>query len=210
MNPAWDKSRDHFWEYQARCAQLLQTGKPIIDILVFLGEDLPAKTMAFKLPEIPEGYSFDVCTPASLRYWIQNKDTMAPDYKILVVQDRSIISEESELLFDRLEKQGIKIIRCDKGETVDESLDRYGIGPDIRIKSEDRPDSKLHFCHRQNDDTDIYFIYNHSASEYLGDLSIRSGKTDIEIWNPLTSERSIAVTDTLSLKPYEAVFIIAR
>ncbi|MDE6553640.1 MAG: hypothetical protein K2K98_11900 [Muribaculaceae bacterium] len=209
-NPAWDKSREHFWEYQARCAQLLQTGKPVVDILVYLGEDLPAKTMAFKLPEIPEGYSFDVCTPASLSHWMQNKDTLSPVYKVLVVQDRSIISEESERMIELLEAQGMRIIRCDKGENVAEAMALYDIHPDITIKSDDKPDSKVYFCHRQTDDTDIYFIYNHSASEYNNRLSTRSDRKKPEVWNPLTGEKSIPSGNSLSLKPYEAIFLIYR
>ncbi|MDE5850218.1 MAG: hypothetical protein K2H38_08765, partial [Muribaculaceae bacterium] len=209
-NPAWDKSREHFWEYQARCAQLLQTGKPVVDILVYLGEDLRAKTMAFKLPEIPEGYSFDVCTPASLSHWIQNKDTLSPEYKVLVVQDRSILSEESERMIELLEAQGMRIIRCDKGENVAEAMALYDIHPDITIKSDDKPDSKVYFCHRQTDDTDIYFIYNHSASEYNNRLSTRSDRKKPEVWNPLTGEKSIPSGNSLSLKPYEAIFLIYR
>lgn len=210
LNPAWDKSREHFWEYQARCAQLLQTGKPVVDILVFIGDDLPAKTMAFKLPEIPEGYSFDVCSQATLRHWIQKKDTFSPDYKLLVVQDRSVISEESERMIDWLEKAGMKIVRCDKGESVEEAVVKYGIIPDIYINSEDKPESKVYFCHRQTDDTDIYFIYNHSDLDYSVDLRIRTHRRNIELWNPLTAEKSIPVNNSISMKPYDALFIIAR
>ena len=209
-NPAWNKSRDNFWEYQARCSQLLRTGKPVVDILVFLGDDLPAKTMAFRLPEIPEGYSFDVCSPDALRRWMQKKDIYTPDYKILVVQDRSFISKESESMIDQLEKKGMKIIRCDKGEKVDDSVAKYGIMPDIFIKSEDKPESKVHFCHRQTEDTDIYFIYNHSAFGYCNDLRIRTDRKNIEIWNPLTAEKYIPDNNSISMKPYEALFIIAR
>lgn len=209
LNPAWDKSREHFWDYQARCAQLLRTGKPVVDILVLIGEDLPAKTMTFKLPEIPEGYNFDVCTPTSLRHWMEHNDSLTPDYKFLAVQDRSVISPKSELLISQLEKRGMKVIRCDRGESVAEALDKHGLKRDILINSENKPDSKVHFCHRQTDDAEIYFIYNHSVSEYNHEIVIRSDRSDFEVWNPLTLEKSVAPRH-LSLMPYEAVFLIAR
>lgn len=210
LNPAWDKSRGHFWEYQARCAQLLQTGRPVVDILVYLGEDLPGKTMAFKLPEIPEGYQFDCATYPSLTQWKNNKSELTPDYRILAVQGRSLLSEKSEKLFEDLARQGIRIVRCDKGESLDDAVRRYGIEPDIRIKSENEPDSKVYFCHRESEGTDIYFLYNHSAQPYTSEIDLRSGKQSIELWDPLTGERRLSRLNRLSMAPYQALFLICR
>ncbi|MDE6022845.1 MAG: hypothetical protein K2G13_05005, partial [Muribaculaceae bacterium] len=209
-NPAWDKSRENFWEYQARCSQMLQTGHPVVDILVFLGDDLPAKTMAFKLPEIPEGFNFDVCTPASLRHWINNASDLSPEYKILVVQDRSEISEDDEQMFEKLRNKGMTIVRCDKGETVADAINRTGLQADIMIESDNIPESKVYFNHRHTDDTDIYFVYNHSDKTYSSPLNLRSDKSNIEFWNPLTKERIQKGTDFLTLNPHQSLFIIAR
>lgn len=209
-NPAWDMSRDHFWEYQARCSQMLQTGRPVVDILVYLGSDLPAKTMAFKLPEIPEGYNFDVCTPASLKHWIENQSELSPDYKILAVQDRSEISEDAERMFETLQNRGITVVRCDKGETIADAISKMGLLPDINIKSDNRPDSKVYFNHRQTNDENIYFVYNHSAQPYTIPLKLRTDRKRIELWNPLTTERIVDGGVSFSLDPYQSVFIIAR
>ena len=209
-NPAWDKSRRHFWEYQARCAQMLQTGRPVVDILVYLGEELPAKTMAFKLPEIPEGYAFDVCTPASLRHWMGNRNRFTPEYKVIAVQDRSVFSEDDEKALERLREEGMLIVRCDKGESLEEALKSHGITPDIEIKSDDLPDSKVHFCHRTTDDADIYFVYNHSDKEYSSPFALRTERKDIELWDPLTAEKATAADGRLSIPPHGSVFIIAR
>lgn len=209
-NPAWDKSRGHFWEYQARCSQMMQTGLPVVDILIYLGSDLPAKTMAFKLPEIPEGYLFDVCTPASLRQWMENTNTFSPEYRILAVQERSDISEEAEEMFETLKERGMTIVRCDKGENIADALKKSGLQPDIKIESDNMPDSKVYFNHRQTEDADIYFVYNHSEKPYSTPLSLRSERSDIELWNPLTAEKTIPNGTTLNLKPYESVFIIAK
>ena len=209
-NPAWDKSRQHFWEYQARCSQMLQTGKPVVDILVFLGDELPAKTMAFKLPEVPEGYLFDVCTPASLKHWMETAQELAPEYRVLAVQGRSDISAEAEQMFEMLKSRGLTIVRCDKGENLADALKEAGLSPDIRIESDDEPDSKVYFNHRQTAEADIYFVYNHSAKPYSAPLSLRTDRNDIENWNPLTGERRRNTDNMLRLAPYESTILIAR
>ena len=208
-NPAWDKSRDHFWEYQARCSQMLQPGRPVVDILVYLGDEVPVKTMTYKLPEIPEGYQFDCATLASLRHWMDHPSELSPAYKVLAVQARSSVSAESESLFDELEKRGMIIVRCDRGETLAGALEQAGLSPDLRIRSNDRPDDKVYFCHRAADGADIYFVYNHSAEPWTGPIEPRTPSADIELWDPLTLERRSEVGE-LSLAPYSSVFLIAR
>lgn len=209
-NPAWDKSREHFWEYQARCSQMLQSGVPIVDILVYLGEDLPAKTMAFKLPEIPEGYLFDCATLPSLKYWIQNNNEYSPDYKIIAVQDRSIISDEAERIFKRLQEQGIIIVRCDKGETIADAIAGARLQADMKIKSDNTPESKVYFNHRKTADTDIYFVYNHSNKAYESPICLRSDKNNIELWDPMTGERLSSKDKILHLAPHSSIFLMAR
>ena len=57
-NTFWAQSRP-FWDYQARCAGMLRRGDPVVDVLVYIGDDPPVKTLAHLLPVIPEGYNFD-------------------------------------------------------------------------------------------------------------------------------------------------------
>lgn len=212
LNPAWDKSREHFWEYQARCSQMLQEGRPVVDILVYLGDEVPVKTMTYKLPEIPEGYQFDCATAVSLRRWMEHPSDLSPDYKVLAVQARSSVTPESEKMFDELERRGMTVVRCDRGESLAEALDRIGLKPDIRIQSRDLPDNKVHFYHRTADEAEIYFIYNHSPEPYSAPIELRTPPADIELWDPLTlGRRRLPVADAvLSLEPYSSVFVFAR
>lgn len=208
-NPAWSFSREHFWMYMARCAQLLRTGRPVVDLLVYLGEDLPQKTMAYKLPIIPEGYQYDVCTLRSLRESVMFEDNdYCPRYKALIVQDRTYVSPQAEKMFRQLERRGMVIIRCDKSETVASGLQRGGVRSDITIQSADLPDDKVYFCHRQTPEEDIYFVYNHGNHESRQNIRLRGGSERMELWNPLTLERR-PFDGTLDLRPYESVFIIA-
>lgn len=210
-NPAWKWSREHFWEYQARCTQMLQIGKPVVDLLVYVGQDAPLKTMAYKLPTIPEGYNFDVCTMRSLKAWKENRNNFyAPEYKVLVVQDRTRITPEAETLFEEMGALGLLIIRCDKGEKVAEVLAKAGLKPDIRIESKDEAADKTYFYHRKTKEADIYFIYNHSNHYIENALEMREEMRKTELWNPLTGERKQVTDGRIRLKPYEGIFVIAK
>lgn len=210
LNPAWPVSRAHFWEYQARCAELLQTGRPIVDLLIYIGEDAPLKTMTYKLPVIPEGYQYDVCTLRSLKETSSFSESVyRPQYKALVVQDRTYLSPEAEKCFAELQRHGMTIIRCDKGETIADGLDKAGIEPDITIRSADEPTDKTYFYHRQTKDADIYFVYNHSNHDYVQNIALRSQHKNMEQWDPLSLERK-PFHGVLRLKPYESTFIITQ
>lgn len=210
LNPAWPLSRVHFWDYQARCAELLQTGRPVVDLLIYIGEDAPLKTMTYKLPVIPEGYQYDVCTLRSLKESsLFDENACCPRYKALVVQDRTYISSEAEKWFMKLREQGMLIIRCDKGEEIADIMEKAGIKPDITINSADTPSDKTFFYHRQTKDTDIYFVYNHSNHDYTQSVALRTNYKNIEVWNPLTLERK-SFDGILDLRPYESTFIIAK
>ncbi|MCR4824454.1 MAG: glycosyl hydrolase family 2, partial [Bacteroidales bacterium] len=64
-NTIWPYSRP-FWDYQARCAGMLRRGTPVVDLLVYLGDDPPLKALAHRLPVIPEGYNFDMSSAGAL------------------------------------------------------------------------------------------------------------------------------------------------
>ncbi len=228
FHPGWNKSAE-FWNYQARCATLLRKGNPVVDICVYLGEDPPLKTMAYKLPLIPEGYNFDVCTYPALIDRMKAKDGQISvdggmTYKTIIVPDRTYISPAAEQKLAELALNGATVIRCDKGETVACRLKDVGLQPDIEFHSKDLPDDKLLFFHRTLDGADIYFIYNHSPQEFIQNVKLRSRHTDIQSWNPRTADRTYhrphkakAVKREersgqdypLHLAPYQSLFIIA-
>lgn len=89
-NTYWEYSRP-FWDYQARSTALMRKGMPVIDICIYLGQNPPVKLLTYRLPEMPEGYDFDVCTAEALvtRTVAANERLTLPDgmsYRILVIQ----------------------------------------------------------------------------------------------------------------------------
>lgn len=228
FHPRWNSSRP-FWDYQARCADLLRKGKPVVDLLVYVGEEAPLKTFTYRLPAIPEGYNFDVCSLPIL----SDRISANPDgtifakggmtYKAIIIPEKTYISPAAERILERIASQGATIIRCDKGESTAEALNRARIAPDIAFKSPARPDNKLMFFHRALPDADIYFIYNHSPQPFNQQITLRTSHPAATIWDPLTCTRqtpqptpSLPTPDTpslslpLSLQPYQSCFLITR
>lgn len=228
-NPEWSTVAP-FWEYQARCATLLREGEPVVDLCIFLGEDFPTKTYAYKLPEVPEGYNFDVCTrDALMKRFSANNGELAVEggmrYRALLVQDRSYCSPESLQKIEALAQAGIPVIRCDQGEDVGQRLADYGIVPDVNLNYNDyearkrmanRTDGRVCFFHRQTSKADIYFLYNHSIQPFDGSMTFRTSKTNAERWNPNTGKTRKPVgmdakkTMMLHLEPYESTFIVIQ
>ena len=98
-NTYWNYSRP-FWDYQARCAGLMRNGISVADLCIYLGENAPVKLLANRLPEIPEGYDFDVCTKDALVNRLTIKDGLitAPGgvkYQLLILERKADISLEA-------------------------------------------------------------------------------------------------------------------
>ena len=219
MHPEWN-SCGPFWEYQARCTQLLREGKPIVDLCVYIGEDVPLKTFAYKLPVMPEGYNFDVCTFDALmnRFSAHNGKLTVEggmEYSALIIQDRTTLSSEALRKIEELEQAGIPVIRCDKGESVADRLAKTNLHPDLTLKSANKPDDRICFFHRRTDDADIYFVYNHSAHPYYDSITPRTSYTSAEAWNPYDITRKPLAMDSqkrlqLHLEPYQSTFIVIQ
>ena len=225
-NPKWISVRP-FWEYQARCATMLREGEPVVDLCIFIGEDFPSKTFAYKLPVIPEGYNFDICTRDALinRMTASNGELMVEGgmrYRTLVVQDRSYCSSEAMQKIEELESAGVPVIRCDFGEMINDSLTSFGILPDLALSYKDDEErmanlteGRICFFHRHTLTSDIYFLYNHSEQPYDGPVTIRTPFSYAELWNPNTLTRTPVIMDDdktmqIFLNPYESTFIVVQ
>ena len=89
-NTYWNYSRP-FWDYQARCAAMMRQGRPVVDLCVYAGDDTPMTVLASRLPQVPEGYDFDVCTTDGLmsRMTVKDGQITLPDsmrYRMLVLE----------------------------------------------------------------------------------------------------------------------------
>lgn len=68
----WWQHMPYFTDYLARCNYMLESGKPVSDVLMYLGDEQnhkPPQELDF-----PEGYSYDYCNPDVLLNRLSVKD----------------------------------------------------------------------------------------------------------------------------------------
>jgi len=68
----WWEHMPLFTDYLARCNYMLETGKPIVDVLMYLGDEQNHKPP--QLLPFPEGYTYDYCNPDMLLNRLSVKD----------------------------------------------------------------------------------------------------------------------------------------
>lgn len=86
----WWKYMPEFTTYLARCSYLLERGKPVSDVLWYLGDEINHKPDQ-KAP-FPEGFKYDYCNPDVLlnRLSVDNGELVTPEglrYRVLWLPD---------------------------------------------------------------------------------------------------------------------------
>ncbi len=223
-NTMWPLSRG-FWDWQSRCSYMMRQGRPVVDLCIYLGSEISMKILSYRLPVIPEGYDWDVCTDDALLGLMSAEDGKlvtggGMSYSALVIERLARLEPEAEVVVRRLEEAGVPVydarVRGDYG--LDEFLSDNGILPDAGFVSGGKPDDKLFFAHRSTGTEEIYFFANHSNTSFAGYVPLRnsSGKA-VEFWDPLDGSRysmpsrldvSGDVSVDLFLAPYESGFVV--
>ncbi len=228
----WNRSKP-FFDYLNRCQAMLQRGKPVADVLVYYGDNVPNFTQLRSSDPagIGRGYDYDVITADALlsRARAERGRIVMPDgmsYRELVLPETKAISLpvlQKALALARagvpisgpaytqatgLHGQDTEVQRLAKAL----SAQRVQIPPDFESKQ------PLNWIHRRDGETEIFFVSNPSPSAALADATFRvSGKTP-ELWNPVTgeacysasTERNGRTTVQLNLQPYDSAFVVFR
>lgn len=213
-NPMWPLSKG-FWDYQARNCYMMRQGRPVADIIVYAGDEAPMKLLAHNLPDIPEGYDFDVCSTDGLQH-LDGKD-----YRMIAIEKSAVVGPESEKRIARLKEQGLCVFdnRTMPDSGLRQKLREAGIVPDLGIKSRKSATDRVFFAHRKTSEADIYFLVNHSKSRTFADtVTLRTDYPEAEWWNAIdgTRRKLTAIRTAQGLKaairmlPDEAGFIVAR
>lgn len=204
-NSMWPLSNG-FWDYQARCAYLMRQGRPVVDLCIYLGSDVPNKILSHRLPSIPEGYDWDVCTDDALLRLLSARDgrlqaAAGMSYSVLVVERLASLSAEAEAKLAQLKASGLPVYdaRVAGDYALQSFLDSIGLQPDVRFRSANLPENRLFFAHRRVEasralgtrslashssairsnarkDFDIYFFSNHSAEAFSQELVFRDSQ----------------------------------
>lgn len=201
-NPKWQQMKP-VWTQAARSMVMLRQGMAAPDVLVFLGDDVPVKTITSRLPAGLDGLDWDVCTGDALHGRLKpvNGALVTPDgisYKALLIADKAHVSEQSRLLIDSLSSAGVPILSS--GDNV--------VRP---ITIMEGSDNVVH-THRKTLHSHIFYIASTQDSPADIRFSLIDNPQSITLWRNLTGKRRTLHADAdgtfrLSLQPQESVFV---
>ena len=203
-NPIWADLKP-LWRQIARATYMLRQGQAAPDVLVYLGDDLPVKTLTGRLPAGLDGLDWDVCTGDALRSRLH----VAPDaclctpdglkYKALVIGDGAWISAASDSTLQAFRAQGAAVL-TDASELV----------RPFRIL--DRPEAFVH-THRLVDGHELFFVANISENPESLRFALAESPRSVQVWRTADASRRRLRPDrdgsyTLRLEGDESVFIL--
>ena len=228
----WAEYAGYWMDYLARSSYYLQAGKNVADILWFYGEDTNiASAYGKALPPVPEGYSYDFCSPHALL----NVPAVA-DYKVLALGEHArVMSLEVLRKLHQLVSEGVFLIgeepvgqtglgddsdefaslKADIWHTgrsnvwtgsVAEGLQRSGVAPDFQSSA-----PGVRFVHRKEGARDIYWVRNFSGAPVDTDIVLRDARGTLTVMDPVSGEPVFGVLQgsRLHLGVDDALFIVA-
>lgn len=109
----WWKHMPEFTDYLARCGWMLEAGRPVSDVLWYLGDELDHKPK--QAAPFPAGYRYDYCNPDALLHRLSVKDGrwVTPEglsYQILWLPDcPRMLPETLERMLELVKQGGILV-----------------------------------------------------------------------------------------------------
>ena len=201
-NPKWQQMKP-VWLQAARSMVMLRQGKAAPDVLIFLGDDAPIKTISSRLPKGIDGLDWDVCTGDALCNRVKAKDgrlclANGIEYKALLIAQKAHINEQSRRQIASFQAAGVPILYS--GESIDRPL-----------VIENSEESVVH-THRRTAKEEIFYIANIEDREMEIAIRLKDRPKCVTVWNNMTGEsyelnRGLNPTFDLKLKASESVFI---
>ena len=204
-NPLWRQMMP-VWQQAARSMVMLRQGKAAPDVLVFLGDDAPIKTLASRLPDGIGHLDWDVCTGDALknRLIASNGQISTPDgvtYHALLIADKAHVNNSSRKMIDSLREAGVAILHSGENITRPLLLTKGAM-------------SVVH-THRKTTREDIFYLANIEESITHVAFRLQANPNKIQVWHNMTGRRQWLKPDSggtfsLSLQPCESVFLIYK
>lgn len=114
-NTWWEYSRE-FWDTLSRSCFMMQQGKPVADVLYYLGNDAPVKIATARLRPIPpDGYDYDACSDDALinRVSVLNGRIVLPDgvnYRLLILASGDRVTARGAAKIQSLIRDGAQVL----------------------------------------------------------------------------------------------------
>ena len=201
-NPRWNDLKP-VWQQAARSMVMLRQGKAAPDVLIFLGDDVPIKTITSRLPKDIDDLDWDVCTGDALIHRLQAKDGRLTtpngiEYKALLIAEKAHVNAETQTQIDAFSKADVPILRS--GESIVRPLE-------ILTHRE----SVVH-THRRTDNTEFFYLANLEDAITTVSFHLQDKPKKINVWHNLSGRLSTkkANTDgsfTITLYPCESIFL---
>jgi alpha-L-rhamnosidase len=185
-NETWAEDAHAWVRYLARTSQMLQQGKPVADVAVFVGDDVP---IVARLPGDAArlaGYDHDFLN-AEVLLRARARDgrlvlESGASYRVLLCS-RPTRNERVRKKLQALLAAGVAVV-----ESMDDAVTALrvnGVLPDVRFTRA----SSIHWTHRVTEDADIYFVTNQDSRAIVDLPSFRVSGRHVEAWNAVTGTR---------------------
>ena len=207
----WWPYMKHFNTYLARCAFMLERGRPVSSVLWYLGDETEQKPDQYV--SFPDGFRYDYCNTDALLNRISVKDGrwVTPDgisYDLLWIPKRGRLLPETLERLCQLVAQGGRLVADEPTDVATLSADKQQAERYQRAKKQLfankaviqgtplsealqqlalKPDVKsdgLRWLHRQDKNADWYMICPEKENDFSGTIEFRqTGRA--ELWNPM-------------------------
>ena len=233
----WFPEARGFVDYITRCQKLLQEGKPVVDIAVYTGDEIPSRALTPDrlVPMLPGLFGPERI--ASERKRLANVGQPMVESPVGVWHSAGIVDLKDWVnplhgyQYDSMNKDALlsqpfhyKVLVVPQGLLVSpeakariEELRQQGITiidkPWCEAMLKDIPrDAELPegiaFTHRQAADKDIYFVANQTDSLQTLKPVFRNAQGKCLVYHPVNDLFTV-YDGTLKLSPYESVFIMS-
>jgi len=179
----WWRFMPHLTTYFARCGMMLERGKPVVDVLWYLGDAVgyrPDENAPF-----PEGYKYDYCTWDALATRLDVKDGrfVLPDgmsYRVLWIPEGTFLLPRTEKRLAELTAKGARILRGELKPDWPSELEKLG---GLRPKE---------WYQRRDGDEDIFFVILPNQETVF--ITVKDGVR--QTLDPVTGRKRDAWRDT--------------
>ena len=179
----WRAMRD-VTDYLARAQRMLESGKSVSDVLLYLGDRVDHKPPQH-LP-FPSGFVYDYLNRDALlsRFSVRDGKWVTPEglsWSALWIYDERDLRPETVAYLAEAEKKGAKIIRGD----VFKGVAALGLKPSVKA------DPRLVWQHRRTSDEEIYFFAETDGAPFDGQVDVL-GEGEVFLADPVTGDVSPA------------------
>ena len=177
----WWKYMPYFTQYLARTSYLLERGKPVVDVLWYLGDEVGFHKPDQKAP-FPAGYKYDYCNPDVLFNRLSVKDgrLVTPEgqtFGLLWVPDNEHLSPKTIARLQLFIQAGARVVFGPSMTAA--TLEAYGLQPHLLC------DGDVLWAHREADGAEWFYITAPSGKDFHGTALLKAGG-QAEIWDAVT------------------------